>query len=63
VDEEKSTLLGAQNAGPSAIEMGQTAETEHDSVIRRDRPRALRARRGPLFRHRSIPNAKGDGWA
>ena len=31
-------------------------------VLRRDRPRALRARRGLLFRHCSIPNAKGDGW-
>ena len=29
----------------------------------RDRPRALRARTGLLFRHWSIPNAKGNGWA
>jgi hypothetical protein len=62
IDEEKSPLLGAQNTRPTTLEMAETPVAEDDGVFRRDRPRALRACRGLLFRHWSIPNAKGAGW-
>src|SRR5438445_13184896 len=63
VDEEECAFLGTQNTRATTIEMAKKPEVEDDGVVRRDRPRALRARRGPLFRHWSIPNAKGGGWA
>jgi len=50
-DEEKSPLLGAQKTRPTTVEMAETAVAEDDSVLRRDHPIALRARRGLLFRH------------
>jgi hypothetical protein len=59
VDEEECAFLGAQNTRPTAIEMAEKPVAEDDGVFRRDRPRALRARRDLLFRHWSIPNAKG----
>ena len=62
VDKEKSPLLGAQNTRPTTNEMAQAPAAEDDGIPWRDRPRALRARRGLLFRHWSIPNAKGAGW-
>ena len=51
VDEEECAFLGAQNTRATTIEMAEKPEVEDDGVLRRDRPRALRARRGPLFRH------------
>jgi hypothetical protein len=56
---QRRTLLGTQNTRPTTIEMTENPEVEDDGVLRRDRPRALRARRGLLFRHRRSPNAKG----
>ena len=63
VDEEECAFLGAQNTRTTTIEMAEKPEVEDDGVVRQESPRALRARRGLLFRHRSIPNAKGNGWA
>ncbi len=60
VDEEKSTLLGAQNTRPPTIEMAQQPVAEDDGVLRRDHSRALPARRGLLFRHRSTPDPDGS---
>src|SRR5438445_9642080 len=62
VDEEECAFLGAQNTRATTIEMAEKPVAEEDSVLRRHRPRALRGRRGLLFHHWSIPNAKGDGW-
>jgi len=61
VDEEECAFLGAQNTRPTTIEMAENPEAEDDGVLRRDRSRALRARRGLLFRHWCIPQCKGDG--
>ena len=61
VDEEKSPLLGTQNTRPTTLEMTENPEAEDDRVLRRDRPRALRARRGLLVRHWSIPKCNRDG--
>src|SRR6266478_2588153 len=62
VDEEECAFLGAQNTRATTIEMAEKPVAEDDGVLRRDRPRALRARRGLLFRHWSIPSAKRHGW-
>jgi hypothetical protein len=62
VDEEECAFLGAQSTRPTTIEMTDNPEAEDDGVLGRDRSRALRARRGLLYRHWSIPNAKADGW-
>jgi len=62
VDEEECAFLGAQNTRATTIEMAEKPVAEDDGIPWRDRPRALRARRGLLFRHWSIPNAKGAGW-
>src|SRR5262245_19007193 len=51
VDEQNSSLLGAEDTRPTTVEMAETAVAEDDSVLRRDLPIALRARRGLLFRH------------
>jgi len=51
VDDEEYAFFGAQNTGATTIEMAEKAAAEDDGVVRRDRPRALRARRGLLFRH------------
>ncbi len=59
VDEKERALLGAQNTRPPTIEVGQKPVAEDDGVLRRDHPRAVRARRGLLFRHRSTPDPKG----
>ena len=60
VDEEECAFLGAQNTRLTTIEMTENPEAEDDGVLRRNRQRALRARRGLRFRHWSIPNAKGE---
>src|SRR5438132_14045258 len=62
VDEEECAFLGAQNTRATTIEMAEKPVAEDDGIPWRDRPRALRAPRGLLFRHWSIPNAKGAGW-
>src|SRR5439155_21063853 len=59
VEEGKRALLGAQNTGPTTNEMAQAPVAEDEGIPWRDRPRALPTRRGLLFRHWSIPNAKG----
>jgi len=51
VDDEEYAFFGAQNTGAMTIEMAEKAAAEDDGVFRRDRPRALRARRGLRFRH------------
>ena len=51
VDEQNSSLLGAEHTRPTTVEMAETAVAEDDSVLRGDHPIALRARRGLLFRH------------
>jgi len=61
VDEEECAFLGAQNTRPTTIEMAENPEAEDEGVLWRDRPRALRARRGLLFRHWSTPGQEGDG--
>ena len=65
VDEEECAFLRAQNTRATTIEMTENPEAKDEGVIRRDRSRALRARRGLPFRHWSNPpNAKGtDGRA
>src|SRR5215471_10394922 len=59
VGEEKSPLLGAQNMRPTTIEMAEATGAEDDGVLGRDHPRALRARRGLRFRHRSTSRYNG----
>lgn len=60
VDEEERAFLGAQNTRATTIEMAEKPVAEDDGVLRRDRPRALPARRGLLFRHWSIPMQKRE---
>ncbi len=60
VDEEERAFLGAQNTRATTIEMAEKPVAEDEGVLRRDRPRALRARRGLLFRHWSIPMRKRE---
>jgi len=59
VDEEECAFLGAQNTRPTTIEMAENPEAEDEGVLWRDRPRALRARRGLLFRHWSTQGKRG----
>jgi len=47
IGEEERALLGAENPGTLAIEMGQPPLAEDNRIFRRDHPRALRAR--PLW--------------
>ena len=51
VDEDKSALLGVQNAGSAAIEMAQDPEAEDDRVLRCNRLGALRADGDIRVRH------------
>jgi hypothetical protein len=51
IDEENSAFLGAENARSPAVEMAETTVSEDDSVLRRDHPIALGARRGLLVSH------------
>src|SRR2546422_4585439 len=49
VDEEKSTLLGAQNTRPTTIEMTEKPVAEDDGVLRRERLTTPRADPRLLF--------------
>ena len=55
VDDEEYAFFSAQNTRATTIEMAEKPEAEDDGVLRRDHLRALRARRGLLFRHCSTP--------
>src|SRR5262249_26048918 len=55
IDEDKSALLGVQNAGSATIEMAQDPETEDDRVVWCDGLGALRAGRGMWVRHLKHP--------
>jgi hypothetical protein len=58
VDDKECAFFGAQNARPTTIEMTDQPAAEDDGVVRRDCPRALRTRRGRLFRHLEAPREK-----
>src|SRR5207249_3446755 len=55
VDDEEYAFFSAQNTRATTIEMAEKPEAEDDGVLRRDYLRALRARRGLLFRPCSTP--------
>jgi hypothetical protein len=60
VDDEKSTLLGAQNTRATTIKMTEKPTAEDDGVLWRDRSRALRARSRLLF-HLSVHLPENGG--